>query len=199
MLFILTEKQSVWRMDTSEVSVQRIAFTSPYWRDIHFVPYVFNEVFQGMPVLGWLISIMFYLLLTLAAVTSLMSLHEVSTAFFYEELHISRKRGATIVTVSTTLIGCFCSLSLGVLPGLSVGGKPLFDVFDFVTGQIFLPVGGFLTCIFLGWFVPKQLVRVEFTNWGTVSRHLFLPYLFLVRFVAPIAILCIFMHQLGLF
>ena len=48
MLFILTEKQSVWRMDTSEVSVQRIAFTSPYWRDILFVPYVFNEVFREL-------------------------------------------------------------------------------------------------------------------------------------------------------
>ena len=162
------------------------------------LPNVFNEVFQGMLVLGWLISIMFYLLLTLAAVTSLMSLHEVSTAFFFEELHISRKSGALIVTISTTLIGCLCSLSLGVWDGLSIGGKSLFDVFDFVTGQIFLPIGGFLTCIFLGWCVPKQLVKDEFTNWGTVSQHFFKPYLFLVRFVAPIAILCIFMHQFGI-
>jgi len=162
------------------------------------LPNVFNEVFGGMPFIGWIISLMFYLLLTLAALTSLMSLHEVSTAFFYEELHISRKRGATIVTVSTTVIGCFCSLSLGALSGLSIGGKSLFDIFDFVTGQVFLPIGGFLTCIFLGWFVPKQLVKDEFTNWGTVSRRFFKPYLFLVRFVAPIAILCIFLHQFGI-
>lgn len=161
------------------------------------LPNVFNEAFNGMPVLGWVISLAFYLLLSLAALTSLMSLHEVSTAFFYEELHISRKKGATIVTIACTIIGAVCSLSLGVWHNLEIGGKPLFDIFDFVTGQIFLPVGGFLTCIFLGWFVPKKIVKDEFTNWGTVSQHFFGIYLFLVRFIAPLAILGIFLHQFG--
>lgn len=162
------------------------------------LPNVFNEAFAGAPVLGWIISLLFYLLLSIAAITSLMSLHEVSTAFFYEELHISRKKGALIVTISTTIIGAICSLSLGVWNNLEIGGKSLFDIFDFVTGQIFLPVGGFLTCIFLGWFVPKKLVKDEFTNWGTVSQRFFGIYLFLVRFVAPLAILAIFMHQFGI-
>ena len=80
-----------------------------------------------------------------------------------------------------------------------IGSKSLFDVFDFVTGQIFLPIGGFLTCIFLGWFVPKQIVRDEFTNWGTVSQRFFSTYLFTIRYVCPTAILCVFLHQLGLF
>lgn len=74
----------------------------------------------------------------------------------------------------------------------------MFDVFDFVTGQIFLPVGGFFTCIFIGWFVPKKLIKDEFTNWGTVSRSIFGAYLFLVRFVAPLFILAIFLHQFGI-
>jgi NSS family neurotransmitter:Na+ symporter len=159
------------------------------------LPNVFNQAFAGMPVLGWIVSLMFYSLLSLAALTSLMSLHEVSTAFFYEELHISRKRGAVIVTATTMVIGAFCSLSLGSLDGLSIAGKPLFDVFDFVTGQIFLPVGGFLTCLFIGWYIPKKLVKDEFTNWGTVSARWFPIYLFLVRFVCPLAILGIFLHQ----
>ena len=162
------------------------------------LPNVFNEAFSGMPVLGWVISLLFYLLLSIAAITSLMSLHEVSTAFFYEELHISRKKGALIVTVACTLIGAVCSLSLGAWNGLEIGGKSLFDIFDFVTGQIFLPIGGLLTCIFLGWCVPKKLVKEEFTNWGTVSQHFFGIFLFLVRFVAPLAILGIFMHQFGI-
>ena len=161
------------------------------------LPNVFNEAFAGLPVLGWVMSLLFYLLLSLAALTSLISLHEVSTAFFYEELHISRKKGAVIVTVACTIIGAICSLSLGDWSGLEIGGKPLFDVFDFVTGQIFLPVGGFLTCIFLGWVVPKKLVKDEFTNWGTVSQRFFGIYLFLVRFVAPLSILAIFLHQFG--
>ena len=160
------------------------------------LPNVFNQAFAGMPLLGWVVSLMFYMLLSLAALTSLISLHEVGTAFFYEELHISRRKGAAIVTASTMAVGVLCSLSLGAWSSLQIAGRSLFDVFDFVTGQIFLPVGGFLTCVFLGWFVPKKLVKDEFTNWGTLSSRLFPVFLFLVRFVCPVAILCIFMHQL---
>ena len=159
------------------------------------LPNVFNQAFAGLPLLKWVVSLMFYLLLSLAALTSLISLHEVGTAFFCEELHISRRKGAAIVTASTMFVGIFCSLSLSGYRGLQIAGKPLFDVFDFVTGQIFLPVGGFLTCLFIGWFVPKKMVQDEFTNWGTVCNRLFPVFLFLVRFVCPLAILCIFMHQ----
>ena len=159
------------------------------------LPNVFNQAFAGLPVLKWVVSLMFYLLLSLAALTSLISLHEVGTAFFCEELHISRRKGAAIVTASTMFVGIFCSLSLSGYRGLQIAGKPLFDIFDFVTGQIFLPVGGFLTCLFIGWFVPKKMVQDEFTNWGTVCNRLFPVFLFLVRFVCPLAILCIFMHQ----
>lgn len=107
----------------------------------------------------------------MAALTSLISLHEVSTAFFQEELHISRKKGATIVTVTCIIIGFLCSMSIGQWHFLSMGGKDLFDIFDFVTGQIFLPIGGFLTCLFIGWYVPKKLVKDEFTNWGRSTGH----------------------------
>ncbi len=159
------------------------------------LPNVFNQAFSGMPILGWMISLLFYALLSLAALTSLMSLHEVSTAFFYEELHISRKKGACIVTVTTIVIGAFCSLSLGRYDWMNIGGKNLFDMFDFVTGQIFLPIGGFLTCLFLGWIVPRQIVKDEFTNWGTASGRFLGIYLFLVRYVCPLAILGVFLHQ----
>ena len=56
-----------------------------------------------------------------------------------------------------------------------------------------------LTCIFLGWFVPKKIVRDEFTNWGTLKGTLFGVYLFCVRFVCPVCILLVFLHQLGVF
>ena len=162
------------------------------------LPNVFNVAFASMPVVGWIVSLLFYLLLSVAALTSLMSLHEVSTSFFFEELHISRRKGAVIVTVTCSIIGIFCSLSLGSYVCLQIAGFNLFDFFDFLTGQIFLPVGGMLTCVFLGWFVPKKLVHDEFTNWGTVSGALFGTYIFLIRFVCPVAILAIFLHQLGI-
>ena len=162
------------------------------------LPNVFQQAFASMPVLGYCISLAFFLLLSLAALTSLMSLHEVSTAFFQEELHLTRKRAALIVTISCSVVGAFCSLSLGAVEGLSLFGQTMFDIFDFVTGQIFLPVVGFLTCIFIGWFAPHKVVRDEFTNWGTLPGRGFHLYLFLVKYVCPLAILFIFLHQLQL-
>lgn len=161
------------------------------------LPNVFEQAFVSMPIVGFFISLMFYALLALAALTSLISLHEVSTAFFQEELKTTRNRAAWIVTVTCWVVGVFCSMSLGQWSFLSIDGKSLFSLFDFVTGQIFLPIGGFLTCLFIGWFVPKQLVKDEYTNWGTLRGRLFWVYLFLVRFVCPVAIAAIFLHQFG--
>jgi NSS family neurotransmitter:Na+ symporter len=164
------------------------------------LPNVFQQAFSGMPMVGYFISLLFFLLLSLAALTSLMSLHEVSTAFFQEELVITRKKAALLVTVSTCIIGVFCSLSLGAVgSSLTFLGKSLFDWFDFITGQIFLPIVGFLTCIFIGWFVPHKIVRDEFTNWRTLRNGRFFHlYLLLVKYVCPIAILFIFLHQFEL-
>ena len=161
------------------------------------LPNVFQQAFASMPSVGYVIGLAFYTLLALAALTSLISLHEVSTAFFHEELHIPRHWGAFIVTVACAVIGCFCSLSFSQSE-LSLFGMSLFDLFDFVTGQIFLPVGGFLTCLFLGWSVPSSIVKDELTNKGTlhVRPWVFRAYLFSVRFVCPVCILLIFLHQL---
>ena len=168
---------------------------------------------SGMPVMGYIISLLFFLLLSLAALTSLMSLHEVSTAFVQEEMGMTRKRAALLVTVVTAIIGAFCSLSLGAIDELTFFGDALFDWideltffgdalfdwFDFITGQIFLPVVGFLTCIFIGWYVPHQIVREEFSNWGELKDYVryFHRYLFLIKYVCPLAIILIFLHQLG--
>ncbi len=163
------------------------------------LPNVFQQAFSSMPMVGYVIALLFFLLLSLAALTSLISLHEVSTAFFHEELMITRKKAALIVTVSTCIIGAFCSLSLGAVGHtLEFFGRSLFDWFDFITGQIFLPVVGFLTCVFIGWFVPHKVVHDEFTNWGTLRGRFFHFYIFLVKYVCPICILFIFLHQFGL-
>lgn len=166
------------------------------------LPNVFQQAFASMPLVGYCISLLFFVLLSLAALTSLMSLHEVSTAFIHEELMMSRKKAALLVTVTTSVIGAFCSLSMGAVDGLVFFGKSLFDWFDFITGQIFLPIVGFLTCIFIGWFVPHQIVRNEFTNQGELKSigyvRLFHVYIFLVKYVCPLAILLVFLHQFGL-
>ena len=162
------------------------------------LPNVFQQAFSNIPVLGYAISLLFYTLLSLAAVTSLMSLVEVSTAFCQEELRISRKAATLLVVVAASVIGVFCSLSLGNVEVLQLFGRTLFDIFDFVTGQIFLPVVGFLTSILIGWFIPHKVVHDEFTNWGTYRSHFFHLYLFLVKYVCPLCILFIFLHQFRL-
>lgn len=162
------------------------------------LPNVFNQAFAAMPLVGTIIALLFYGLLSLAALTSLISLHEVNTAFLHEELKIKRGTAAIIVTVACCIVGAFCSLSLGAYDGLQLFGKSLFDLFDFVTGQIFLPVAGFLTCLFIGYYVPKQLVGDEYSNSGTLRSSAFRWYLISVKFVCPICILLIFLHQLGI-
>jgi len=163
------------------------------------LPNVFQQAFDSIAGLGYIISVLFYALLSMAALTSLMSLHEVSTAFLEEELGTTRKRAAIFVTIGCIIVGTICSLSLGPWEGFHLFDMNIFDLFDFVTGQLFLPIVGFLTCIFIGWFVPHKIVRDEFTNMGTLRNgNLFHFYIFLVKYVCPICILFIFLHQFGL-
>ena len=161
------------------------------------LPNVFHEAFGSMPVIGYVISVLFYMLLALAALTSTISMHEIGTAFLYEELHVSRRTGATIETVICSVIGIMCALSCGASDAFVFNGKSLLDCCDFFTAQILMPLGAFLTSVLIGWIVPRRLVHREFTNSGTVSRHVWRIYLFAVRFVCPICIIAVFLHQAG--
>ncbi len=161
------------------------------------LPNVFQQAFSAMPVVGYIISILFYSLLSLAALTSTISMHEIGTAFFYEELHTTRSRGAWIETIICCTIGVFCSLSMGAVDELKLFGMEFLSFCDYLTAQVLLPLGSFLTCLFVGWYVPRHVVRNEFTNWETYSGTLFPFWLFAVRFICPLCILAIFLHQLG--
>ena len=161
------------------------------------LPNVFQQAFGGMPFVGYLISVLFYALLVLAALTSTISMHEIGTAFFYEERKISRKSGAWIETIACCVIAVFCSLSQGAVPGLGFFGKDFLTNCDNLTAQLLMPLGSFLTCLFLGWYVPKKITRDEFTNWGTLKGTLYPVFLFMIRFVSPICIFLIFLHQFG--
>jgi neurotransmitter:Na+ symporter, NSS family len=162
------------------------------------LPNVFSQVFHGQPLLGYIFSLMFYLLLTLAALTSAMGLLEVPTIYLKEEFHIRRRWSAIGCTVFCIAVGVACSLSMGVWSDCKVGGLNLFDLFDFVTAKVMLPIGGFFTALYVGWFCDKKLLRDEVTNGGTTAVKFYRVYLILVRYVAPIAILFIFLDQFGL-
>ena len=161
------------------------------------LPNVFRLAFGSMPVVGYAVGILFYALLVFAALTSTISMHEIGTAFFTEELHQPRSRSAWIVTAVCSLIAVFCSLSVGAVGGIAVFGLSLMDFCDYITAQIMLPMGAFLTSLFVGWFVDQRLLRDEFTNQGTVAVRFFRVYQFAVRFIVPLCIALIFLHQFG--
>lgn len=160
------------------------------------LPNVFREAFAAVPAVGYVIAVLFYLLLALAALTSTISMHEIGTAFFHEELHCSRRTGAMIETVACCVIGILCALSCGACD-ISVAGRSLLDFCDFLTAQILMPVGAFMTSLLIGWFVPQRIVRDEFTNRSTVGARFYAVWLFAVRFVCPACIVAVFLHQAG--
>ena len=160
------------------------------------LPNVFNIAFHNAPILGYIFSVMFYVLLVLAALTSTISLHEVVTAYIHERFKLTRKAGAYIVTVACTLLGILCALSFGVLKGATVFNLNLFDLFDFVSAKFLMPLSGMLIAIFTGWYLDKKLVREEVTNYGSIRMPLFKVYIFLLKYFAPIAIMTIFVNEL---
>lgn len=161
------------------------------------LPNVFQQAFATMPTVGYVISILFYALLVFAALTSTISMHEIGTAFFHEELKMKRQSAAWILTIVCSVICVFCSLSVGAVDSLRLFGMPLMDFCDFLTAQVMLPAGALLTSLMVGWVVSRNVVRDEFTNHGIVSEALFPVWRFGVRYVVPLCILLIFLHQFG--
>ena len=160
------------------------------------LPYVFNMAFGNVPFLAYIFSGLFYILLFLAALTSAISLHEAVTAYVHENWNITRKKASTIVSASAMFMGVFCCLSFGVLSHWTIFGLTIFDLFDVVSSTIILPLGGVLLALFVGWYLNRELVRKEITNDGQVSQRIFPILMFLLRWVAPIAILTMFVKGL---
>lgn len=161
------------------------------------LPSVFQQAFSFAPTLGYVVSVLFYALLVFAALTSTISMHEIGTAFFHEELKMERSKAAWILTLVCSVIAVFCSLSVGQ-PDIQLFGKPLMDLCDYMTAQVMLPTGALLTSILVGWFASKAMVREEFTNWETSgAKSFFNLYIFAIRYIVPVCILLILMHQFG--
>ena len=162
------------------------------------LPNVFQQAFGGVPFLAMIFSLMFYVLLALAALTSTISLHEVVTAFLHEKFELTRSRAALMVTGFCVVTGVLSSLSLGVWDAkfFSLG---FFDLLDFVTAKLMLPLSGFLVCLFVGWYLKRTVSYNELTNYG-LQKASYLPvYMFIIRYLAPVAIALIFVNELGWF
>ena len=160
------------------------------------LPNVFQQAFGGVPFLSVVFSLMFYVLLALAALTSTISMHEVVTAYLNERFGWSRSRAAVCVTLFCVVTGVLSSLSLGVWK-TTFFGLSFFDLLDFVTAKLMLPLGGILVSLFVGWYLKRSISYEELTNYGLQKAPYYPVYLFVLRYVAPVAISLIFIRELG--
>lgn len=157
----------------------------------------FPAIFNQMPG-GEIFAVMFFILLAVAALTSTISVLEVFVAFLAEEAKISRKKATIIGGISIWLVGIVCTLSFSSLANFKLFDKTLFDLFDYSSANILLPLGALLIVIFAGWFMGKQKVKMELSNEGTLKIKLFGVFFFIVRFLAPIVIIIVFFKSLGI-
>lgn len=157
------------------------------------LPGIFQQMAGGM-----VFSFMFFLLLALAALTSTISVLEVIVAYFSEQLGLTRKKAILLATISMLVLGIIASLSLGLTSKIRLFGLNTFDLFNTTTANILLPLGGLLIVIFLGWFFPGKDVRDELSNGGKLKARYYSLYIFIIRFVAPIAITIVFLNGIGL-
>lgn len=145
------------------------------------------EVFANLPAPRvW--SSLFFLLLLVAALTSTISIAEVSVKMMIDRFRLSRRAGVFIVLLPLLGFSAVCSLSFGSLSDFRIFGLTVFDLFDQVTTNIFLPVVSLGVCIYMGWFAPKHLLADELSNNGTLRSRFTGIILFIIKYVAPVLI-----------
>ena len=146
------------------------------------LPFIFSQM---NPWVGGIISILFFLSVLVAALTSSISLLEVGVAYMVEERNVSRKAATIRLASITWALGVFCSLYSG-----------FFDFLDHLCSDWLMPFGGLLFALFVGWKMSKADVRDEFTCGGTRNVRLFGITYFLIRYIAPLGIIGVFISSL---
>ena len=157
---------------------------------------VLPEIFQQMTG-GNFFSLLFFILLAVAALTSSISLLEVIVLYITEEFRIKRWIATICATTAAAILGVFTTLSFGALKDILILKKTIFDLADYFANNILLPLGGLMIVIFVGWFLNKKIIKAELTNDGTVKNRLINIFMFMVKFIIPIAIIIVFLNMMN--
>ncbi len=148
--------------------------------------HVLPAVFSKMP-FGNIVSIAFFALLAIAAITSGISLLEVVVAYFIDEIHWSRKKAVMIVGGVIFLLGIPSALSFGVMSEYKLFGMNFFDIVDHIASNYLLPLGGMLICIFVAWiWGPKP--ALEEIHMGEHKFPFAGGWVFLIKYISPVAV-----------
>ena len=162
------------------------------------LPYIFHKMSQGMPIVSTLVSVAFFLSILAAALTSAISMLEVGVAYLVDQRGMGRRRATLLLSLGVWLLGLLCSLSFGPLAGVKVLGLSFFDLLDALCSNWLMPMGGLAFTLFVGWWMSKADVRDELTNGGTCNVRLFGLVYFLMRYLAPVGIVVVFLSNLFL-
>lgn len=151
------------------------------------LPHVFTGMGETSPVIGTAVAVLFFFSVVVAAMTSSISLIEVGVAYLVEEKGVKRSWACVVVFAVAWLLGLASVFSLDV-----------FGKVDAFSSNFMLTIGVMLVVLFVGWKMKKEDVRAELTNQGTVNNKVFGAFYFLVRYIAPITVLAIFISNLVL-
>ena len=151
------------------------------------LPHVFSGMGEASPILGTAVAVLFFFSVIVAAMTSSISLIEVGVAYLVEEKGLKRNIACVVVFLVAWILGL-----------ASVFSIDLFGKVDAFSSNFLLTAGVLLVVLFVGWKMGKEDVRAELTNQGSVNNKLFGIFYFLVRYIAPITVLVIFISNLVL-
>lgn len=154
-------------------------------------------VFQAMP-LGMIFEILFFVLIGIAAITSTISLLEVSVSFVTEEFKMNRKKATIILALGAFALSIPSTLSFGLWQNVKIFGMSIFDFMDYMASYVFLTLGGLFTCVFVGWIWGTEEAFSEVTSDGLHKVPGYQVYRFIIKYIAPIAIGLIFLSSTGI-
>lgn len=157
------------------------------------------QVFATIP-LGGLLAVLFFLLLAFAALSSAISLLEVLTTFMIDEKKVDRKKATIFMTLAVYLAGIPSALSYSTFANVKLlKGMEILDSLDYLASNFLLPIGGLLIAIYTGFVLDKRIAMAEITEDGTAYFRIFSAWYFVIRYVAPVLVLLVFLTKLGVF
>lgn len=152
------------------------------------------EVFSQLPA-TMLWSSLFFLLLFVAALTSTVSIAEVTIAFLQDHFRMGRVKACLVVLMPLFLLSAVCSLSFGSMSDIKIMGMTIFDFLDAFTTNVLLPVVSMGVCIFVGWFAPRRLLSSQLSNRGSLGSGVTVAVAFIIRYVAPVLVALIMLSK----
>ncbi len=159
-------------------------------------------IFQTLPIAfgamqgGQIFGTIFFVLLVFAAWTSGISLIEPAVAWLVENKSMTRVRAAIWVGMSVWLLGLGSVFSFNVWSGeeFQLFGNTFFDLLDYLTANIMLPLGGLLIAVFAGWYVSRNSSVDEF-NMG--DGFIYKIWRLVIRYITPVAVVIVFLNAIG--